>query len=241
MKNLMKRLFLTALLAVLCFCNNAFAQKQLIIEHNYSSFSDIYANDFFDITIVPSSSYSVKLITDTSMEDFVQAYVKDDAIVLHLDTKGMPKEVRKAFFDAWNGKPRITAEVQMPFVRKVTLDGDSSICSVDEIVTSGNVEFFLTRTASIPNLSLRSRSFLLSLSNKATAVVTVDASSIEADVDNNSSVELTVVSNRLSVFAGGFANCEIYGTAKQVLLQTEGRSKISFNDNYDGTGSGQSL
>ena len=126
----MKRFFLTALLVVLCFSNNAFAQKQLIIEHNYSSFSDIYANDFFDITIVPSSSYSVKLITDTSMEDFVQAYVKDDAIVLHLDTKGMPKEVRKAFFDAWNGKPRITAEVQMPFVRKVTLDGDSSICSV---------------------------------------------------------------------------------------------------------------
>lgn len=241
MMNQMKRFFLTALLAFLCFCNNAFAQKQLIIEHDYSSFSDIYANDFFDITLVPSSSSSVRLITDTSMEDYVQAYVKDDAIVLHLDTKGMPKDVRKAFFDAWNGKPRITAEIRMPFVRRVTLDGNSSICSLEEIITSGNVEFLLSKSASIPAMSLKSKSFLLSLSNKASAVMTVNAPSIEADADNNASAQLNVVANRLSVFAGGFANCEIVGKAEKILFQTEGRSKISFNDNYDGTGSGQSL
>ncbi|MGN1046849.1 MAG: hypothetical protein ACI4QG_07095 [Candidatus Cryptobacteroides sp.] len=82
----MKKFLLTAFLSVLCFCS-AFAQKQLVIEHKYSSFSDIYANDYFDITLIPSSSYSVKLITDTSMEDYVQAYVKDDAMVLHLDIK----------------------------------------------------------------------------------------------------------------------------------------------------------
>lgn len=236
----MKKFLLTAFLSVLCFCS-AFAQKQLVIEHKYSSFSDIYANDYFDITLIPSSSYSVKLITDTSMEDYVQAYVKDDAMVLHLDIKGMPKDVRKEFFDAWNGKPRITAEVRMPFVRKVTLEGNSSICSFEEIITSGNVEFILSRDSSVPSLSLKSKSFLLSLANKATAVMTVEAASIEADVDNNASAELTLVSNRLSVFAGGFAKCELYGTAKNILFQTEGRSKILFNDGYDGTGSGQSL
>ncbi|MGN0189582.1 MAG: hypothetical protein ACI395_08720, partial [Candidatus Cryptobacteroides sp.] len=98
-----------------------------------------------------------------------------------------------------------------------------------------------SKTASVPGLSLRSKSFLLSLSNKASAVMTVEASSIETDADNNASAELRVVSDRISVFAGGFANCEIYGTAKKILFQTEGRSKILFNDGYDGTGSGQSL
>ena len=71
--------------------------------------------------------------------------------------------------------------------------------------------------------------------------MTVNAPSIEADADNNASAQLNVVANRLSVFAGGFANCEIVGKAEKILFQTEGRSKISFNDNYDGTGSGQSL
>lgn len=236
----MKKFVLTLFLSLL-FAGQAVAQKQLVIEHDYSHFRDILSNDFFDIVLIQSPFCSVKIITDVTMEDYVQAYVKDDSIILHLDTKGMPSDVKKAFFSAWNGKPRITAEISAPVIRKVVLDGNSSLCSFKEYNSTEVMEFHLSKTASIPNLTFKAKSVLLSLSNKSEAVLNIEADSVVIDAVNNSTAELQVKSDRLSVNAAGFCKVEIWGTAQRMKLETEGRSKILFNDDYDGTGTGQSL
>ena len=91
----MKRLLLIIFAAVMAVTANA--QKKVVVEHSYSSFDAVQAEDWFSISFSRSEEYGVRITTEASVEDYIIAYAKEGVLYLVVDEKAMPADVRKMF------------------------------------------------------------------------------------------------------------------------------------------------
>ncbi len=206
-----------------------FAQKQVIIEHDYSGFDAVTADNYFEIAVLESDEYSVKITAISSIEDYILAYVKDGVLNLSVDEKGMPGDVRKEFKAKSSALGLPKAEVYMPKLKKLTINGNATYNS-EEAVETDTLTLSLTKEAIIKNLSVKADVVNVDMSQKAQAYMTLDAAEATVKALQNSRGELKLDVDKLDASTGSYAVLELYGYAGKISLATEGNSKITFEE-----------
>lgn len=221
----MKRLLLIIFAAVMAVTANA--HKKVVVEHSYSSFDAVQAEDWFSISFSRSEEYGVRITTEASVEDYIIAYAKEGVLYLVVDEKAMPADVRK-MFKAKNpvlAMPRV--EIFAPEIKDVTLSGNSVIDG-GSLTATGSLSIELRKTAAIKDLDVSAPAFLLQMSNRAQAYMNVEADTFDMLCTHNAMAQIRVDVGRLAVGTDSFSNVSLSGNADSMSLSCEGSSKITF-------------
>ncbi|MCM1502860.1 MAG: DUF2807 domain-containing protein [Bacteroidales bacterium] len=224
----MKRIFIIFTLALASAAMSA-QQKQVVINHDYMGFSGIEANDNFEINVVCSDSHSIKVTANSSIEEYVQAYVKNGVLYLNIDEKAMPSELKKEFKAKNSVISTVKAEVSMLMLKSLTING-TSVVNVADTLAMDKLYVKLSKTALVKNLNVNaSVSAVIDVAGKSQAFMAVKAPALEIVATNSAKADLNVEAERLTVSAGSFAKVELFGKASRISLTNEGNAKVEYN------------
>lgn len=205
-----------------------FAQKQIVVEHDYAAFDAISATDYFEIAIVPSDDYSVKITTDYQIEDYILAYVKDGVLTLTIDEKGMPSDIKKEF-KARSSAFVPVAQVCLPNLKSLTISGNS-VLNCERTIAADSLSINLGKTAIIKKATVEADNLSLNMTHKSQAYMTADAMTVDLKAIDNSRGSIKVTADSLRARASNYANFELYGSSHYVSLKNEGNAKVTYEN-----------
>lgn len=204
-------------------------QKQVVINHDYMGFSGIAANDHFEIDIVSSDTHAIKITASSSIEEYVQAYVKNGALHLNIDEKSMPPELKKEFKAKNSVISKVRAEISMLSLKSLSLSGNS-VVEVSDTLTVDKLNVTLSKSGLVKKLNVVAKSsVLVNLAGKSRAYMTVASPALEICAANGSKTDMNIETKKLTVSAASSAAVELYGKAEKISINTEGTSKVEFS------------
>ncbi len=226
----MKKIILTIASALISL--GAFAQSQVVNEHDYSSFTGISLSEFLDVVINPSGRYTVRVTCDSRIEDYVSAYVKGGVLNIGIDTKSMPKDVKKLYNSASSGSksavfsaPKI--EICLPSLSDLTVEGNTTV-RCDATVNGGDMTVTLKKGAVITNMVLSAGTLAIDASQKSEATMNVEASSMNVTASKSATVNLNATVRRCIVNGSNSATVEIYGSTDYLSVASDSGAQIKF-------------
>lgn len=204
-------------------------QKQVVINHDYMGFSGIAANDYFEINIVYSDTHAVKITASSSIEEYVQAYVKSGVLHLNIDEKSMSSELKKEFKAKNSVISKVQAEISMHSLRSIALSGNS-VVEVSDTLAVDKLNVALSKTGLVKRLNVVAKSsVLVDLAGKSNAYMAVKSPALEICASNGSRTDMNIETKKLTLSTNGSAKVELYGKAEKISISTEGNSKVEFN------------
>lgn len=152
-------------------------------DFTFTDFSEVKADDGFDVDIVYGASYNITINADNNLLDYVQVLKKDDTLKLSLK--------RGDYIDA-----NVKAVVTMPHLRSLTLSG-AAICSVAGFDTRAGVRFSLYGDSSLTLEDMMVGDLTLDVLEAGEATGNITAGDVCLKADNGSTVQLTGEANDL--------------------------------------------
>lgn len=216
MKSLVYSL-LTAACLMIASSACAFAQSRSI-EHDLPPFEGLEVSDGFKITLSKGDSYSAKLTMDDALESYVQCYVKSGVLHIGIDSKNVPKELKKQYKGRNNSEPTLLAVVKVPSIKSISLADDCQFfCSYE--IASTDMTMNLTGSASANNLRITGRSFNVSVGKNAkftNAVLTLEED-LSLACDSRGSVAIEAKAKNVKVLASGGSVVDIKATVDETV------------------------
>lgn len=219
--NLLKVFALTLALGLSSILASAQTKE---ISHDFSAFDAIDVDYDFNVSVVKSKKdYSVEIVVDDVLADYVQTYVKSHTLYITLDKKSLPSDIKKLYKGRKSADPVLNATVYLPGdLSSVTLAGAAIFFASDEIECK-DFELNIKENAKVTKLSVDAAKFTLASANKASADILVYADEIELKADGNSIINIEQDSEKLHVNAGGNSTVNVKGEA----IDTEIKSSVS--------------
>lgn len=225
----MKRLFILLVSVITSITMLSAQQKQVVINHDYMGFSGIEANDNFEINILYSDSHSIKVTANSSIEEYVQAYVKDGVLYMNIDERAMPSELKKEFKAKNSVISKVKADISMVALKSLTING-SSVVNITDTLSVDKLSVKLAKTALVKSMNVKAKSsVLVDVSGKSQAYMYLSAPAMTVSATNSAKSELKIDAGRLTVSASSFAKVELWGKSESVSLNAEGNAKVEFN------------
>ena len=194
------------------------------LTHDFTEFDSIEAYGDFDITLVKSEMYSIKLTVDSQLSSYIDTYVKGKVLYLNMNSKLIPKEVKKMYKGRNAPQPVLRAVLYTPWVENVTLHENVTLASADFFEVK-RLELNLLDNSLVKSFNAYASSIAVKLEKKAGAVMNLEA---EKDIDiserGNANLKLTQVCDDLSVATSGSSTALITGDTKTVKVNTSGSS-----------------
>lgn len=201
---------------------NVFASAQTKeVSHDFSAFDAIDVDYDFNISLVKSKKdYSVEIIVDDVLADYVQTYVKSHTLYITLDKKSLPSDIKKLYKGRKSADPILNATIYTPAdITNVKLAGAAVLVVPDEIECK-EFEIILSENAKVTKLTVDASKFTLSSNNKASADIIAYADEIDVKADGNSKLKLEQDSEKLSIEAAGNCDITVEGEAVETGLKT---------------------
>jgi len=174
-----------------------------------ADFSEVSADDGFDIKIIYATSYNVTITADDNLFEHIQVSKKGDTLKLTLD--------RAEYIDA-----TAKAVIAMPHLRKLSLSSGSK-CSVANFNTRAGINFTILGNRSLNTANMTVGDITLDVADASKATGNLTAGDVHLKADAGSTVQL-----------GGSANdlvCEVGGSS---LLKLEAFSVRNGNIKMSG-------
>ena len=180
------------------------------IEHDLPPFEGLEVSDGFKITLSKGDSYSAKLTMDDALESYVQCYVKAGVLHIGIDSKNVPKELKKQYRGRNNSEPTLLAVVKVPSIKSISLADDC--------------QFFCLR--------ITGRSFNVSVGKNAkftNAVLTLEED-LSLACDSRGSVAIEAKAKNVKVLASGGSVVDIKATVDEtVSVETSSSATVTLS------------
>lgn len=225
--NILKVIALTFALGVPALFASAQTKE---ISHDFSSFDAIDVDYEFNVSVIESrKDYSVTVVVDDILMEYVQTYVKNHTLYISLDKKSLPSDIKKLYKGRKSADPVLNATVYMPSdLASVKLAG-SSIFFVSHEIECKDFELTVLENAKVTKLTVDAAKFTLNSSNKASADIVVYADEIELKTDGNSKINLEQDSEKLVVNAAGNSDVKIEGEAVETEIKGQTSANVVIN------------
>jgi hypothetical protein len=241
----MKKTFIL-IISCLLFGVVASAQPLKLIEKDFEKFSTVKVEDKFDVKLMKSEKYAVRINVDERIAAHVQAYEKNGILYLILDEKGYTKELKKQLKQKGAAEPVLEAEIYMPEVKSLifcdkvsvkycdilrsdnfTLTASDNakiqqlkiVCSTAEINVSKNAELSA-------NMKVASKLYL-EAKNSSKVSIAQDGGNAFMELQGSSFVDMKAESQTIEVFASSSAESHISGTASLLTVNASGLSRTN--------------
>lgn len=235
----MKKFLLFAALSAMALSLSAQTKN---IQKEYSEFSVMEISDAFDVTLVPSDEYSAILTVDEVLESYVRAFVKGKTLYITLDTKSIPKELKKQMNSKNTPEPTLKAVVRAPKLSSVILT-DDAVFGIAEPVNYDSFSLTAGDNSKVRSLNIQGRKAELKLDKKASVTAKILADDVVIKASGSSVLNLEQESKDFNVESSGSAAITSVVSAKNVNLTTSGSSVLTLTgttDNLVVKGSGSS-
>lgn len=235
-----------ALALAFAFVLNATAQRNVIHEVEYESFTSVKVSDDFIVKLMSSDRYVVRTDVDGRLDDYVRTYVQNGTLYITLDRRSFPSELKKALRTKGAPSPRLEVVISFPSIKSLEMTGNSILHRSDVIYSD---EFTLTleekarvdkiyvdcKTAEINLINTAyadvetnaaERLYVIS-SNTSKAVVKQSGKGIKIDAAGSSVVNAIVEVEEIDVMTAGTSVATfVSGTAEEMKVSAVGASKI---------------
>ena len=151
-------------------------------------------------------------------------------LVLEVDEKGMPSDVKKEFKAKNNAAPAVKAVIFAPKFNFLVLGGNSSVTS-EHTIDTDMFSITASKSAVVSRLGIKAEKILVNISNKAKVYANCEASSsLTVNAEHNSLADLKIKTGTLDVSSCNFAVVKLVGDADGIRMSSEGNSKIEYNN-----------
>lgn len=207
----------------------ATAQPQKVIEKDFENFSTINIADKFDVKLITSDRYAVRINVDERIASHVKAYEKNGILYLSLDERGYTKDLKKQLKQKGSSQPVLEAEIYMPHVNSLVFTDQVFVRYCDELKSEN---FTLTASDNVKIQQLRvscsTADFNVSKSVDMTAEMTV-ASKLYLAAANSAKVSLIQNGGNSFLELGGSAYVDMKAAVQslEVIASSGSESHIS--------------
>lgn len=241
----MKRLFLS-FLSLVVFIHVAFAQNNSVREAEYEPFASVNVSDDFILRLVLADTCKVKTIVDERLDEYVQISVQNGILIVGIDRKNIPSELKKSLRVKGAPSPTLEVEVYLPSVKSLKMSGNT-VLSKSDVFYSDSFSLTLTDKARVEKFYLDCNTAEINLSKTAFAevemkaavelfVITSNASKavvkqtgkgLKVDAAGSSTVSAIVDVENLNVLTSGTAVTSLVsGNARNMKASASGASRI---------------
>lgn len=214
---------------------SAYAQSRQL-SHDFSEFNKVSVTNNFEVSLVKSDRYSIDLTIDDVLHEYVHAYVKSKTLILELDEKAIPKEVRKLYKGRGVEGAVLKAVVYMPVVNGINLE-EGAVLSAPGDFPSDGFELNMAGSSILKSLSIESRAgAVINLKKKCTAVLSVSAEKdIEVNTANTSDLSLVQDCVNLVINSKGVTGGTVSasGDANEIKVNADGSAKVTLTGKTD--------
>lgn len=229
MKRLIVKVFaVVCLIAASAYANPADAKQRDLTP---GSFTGIEVNDNFIVTLSRGKSFSVTLNVDDALDDYVTCHVRNQVLILALDEKKIPKDI-KANYKGRNGfSPVLNAYVTVPdYIQNVTVADKASFSDFGEVVGGVNVAVKVSDQASIKHMVIKeSQNVTITAENRSSAVITVEAGALTLEQGGSASVDLTQTTTDCAFNVSGSGDLVVRGDCGNLQFVAKGGVKTILN------------
>lgn len=229
-----RKLFSTILIAMVSGLCVLSAQVKSI-NVTPGSFTGISVSNDFVLDVTEGEVFSVEILVDDMLKDYVQAAVDQSTGILsiYLEDKKITPEVKRYYRSRNADVPVFRANVCMPHgsLRSLELSGNASLRGIED----GTVDpssFFLafTGNASAASLSVKAASMSLSFDRKSSGSIDVECENLTLDVLGNSNVSVLVSSMSTALNLASMASLVLDGKTESMTVEAKGSvAKAIFN------------
>ncbi|MCR5004078.1 MAG: DUF2807 domain-containing protein [Bacteroidales bacterium] len=221
----MKKIFVLAALLATALSLSAQTKE---IKKEYSAFSVMEVSNAFDVTLIPSEDYSAVLTVDEVLESYVQAFIKGKTLYITLDTKSIPKELKKQMNSKNTPAPVLKAVVRAPSVSSVILS-DDTVFGIAEPIQVDKFSISASGNAKVKGLSIQAKSADVTLDKKAEANMKIAATTVNVNLSSSSKLTLEQEATNFNIQSSGSGELTSTGTSKAISATTSGSSVVTLN------------
>jgi hypothetical protein len=153
-----------------------------------TDFSEVKADDAFEVKIIYSTSYNITVTADDNLLDHVQVSRKGETLKLSLN--------RADYVDT-----SVKAVITMPHLHKLSLSGNTK-GSIANFNTRAGINFNLSGDSSLSSANMTVGDITLDLSEASKVTGNLTAGDIHLKAENGSTVQLGGSANDLTCEAG---------------------------------------
>lgn len=222
----------------------ASAQPQKIIEKDFERFSTVKIQDKFDVKLISSDRYAVRINVDERIASHVQAYEKNGTLYLILDERGYTKDLKKQLKQKGAAEPVLEVEIYMPEIKSLVCSGDVHVLHSD-VLKSDNFTLTVSDDVKIQQLKVQCSTADIDVSKDAELYAEMSvASKLYLDAGNSSKVSLVQNGGNsfieldgssymdmkaslqwIEILASSGAESHISGTASMLTVNASGLSR----------------
>lgn len=195
----------------------SFAQHPGLESRNFkvSSFSGLEISGIFDVTLVQSSNFSVKVETHPELFEYLEVYVKGDVLHLGYKNGGIPKHIQRKY-----NNMEIQAKVSMPVIRNLEMSGVTKLTTNDSFRTT-DMSIELSGVTKVNFGYLECLNLNAELSGVSKIDMKVKAEELNLEASGASKAFLTFEEKIIT-----FADIEVSGTSHATLTGRAIRSAV---------------
>ena len=229
----MKRLITKAVSAVCFIAALGFASPADAKQRDVTpgTFTGIDVSDNFIVTVSRGASFSVTLNVDDALDDYVTCHVRNQVLILALDEKKVPKDI-KANYKGKNGfSPVLNAYVTVPdYIQSVTVSGKATFSDFGDVLGGVSVNVSVSDQGTIKHMAIaNSQTVSIKTENRSNAVISVEAESVILDQGGSSVVDLTQTSTTCEISVLGSGSLVVRGDCGELKYSAKGGVKTILN------------
>lgn len=202
-------------------------------EELYSSFNAISLHNSFEVTLHTGATYSVKTNIDSRVVDNCRVYLQGTTLIIELDEKSMPKELKASLRKKDTLPLVLQADIYIPAnagIRNIDMDGSSILSGDGRFNFPMDITFAIDGNASVKSFDAKATKVTVKTNKKSNIQANFDAPEVDLTSGNNSFICLNVNrANTVEMDAGGSSQMSMTGSASTVSIKSSGSSKLGLN------------
>lgn len=229
MKTLTFKLFCAVVACTALSCASAFSQN-LRQDFALKSFSAIEVSDDFDVTVIKGSDYYLELTVDEALKDYVHHTIKNSTLIIDLDDKKVPNDIKKMFKGKAGNNAIYRAIITMPGdLKSVKLNDKASLLVNQDIMSEGAVSVELKDNSTLRSMVVKATNVSINLEKKATATLNVTCDQLAVETSGSSNLTLSQTSKNLDIKSSGNSNLTVKGETGELDYQVKGTTKATIS------------
>lgn len=240
----MKKFLIFIISCLLCGAV-ASAQPQKLIEKDFEKFSTVKIEDKFDVKLINSDRYAVRINVDERIASYVKAYEKNNTLYLMLDEKGYTKELKKQLKQKGAAQPVLEVEVFMPYINSLIFSDKVFVRHCDELksenftltasdnvkiqqlkVTCSTADMNVSKSVELAADMKVASKLYLEAQNSSNVNLVQDGGNTFLELGGSAYVDMRAAVQTIEIVSSSGAESHISGTASMLNIDAAGLSRI---------------
>lgn len=196
----------------------------------FTSFTGIRISDEFEVEITEGVGYSVALSLDARASDYCRVYLQGSLLVLEVDEKAYPKELKEQLHKKGVTPLKFEAVVTIPrggIMQNITVEDCAVLSCKNKFDVAQSIQISASKNAVIRDLDIKASEVEILATNKASVQGTVNASNILLKALNSASYVMQLTGSNAEINMEASSKANIVTSLSEVVIKQNGYNTVN--------------